>query len=301
MRLIVPGSSEFPPLPETVDPTVVRLWAIGEDLRALGPMVAIVGTRRPTPYGLDIAARLAADLARAGICVVSGMALGVDAAAHEGALRAGGRTLAVLGSGADVRYPADNAGLYARIVGGGAVVSELPPGSDPRREHFPLRNRIIAALSLGVVFVQGRAGRSGAMGTASRAHELDREVLAVPGDVRAAMSSGPHAVLREGWGSICTDANDVLSVLAPELGWAVEGRHALVIPPGLSPERRSALAALGDGPATASVLAARAGLDLAIMRSALSGLELAGLVTRDIAGVFTATASKDRARDDRRP
>jgi DNA processing protein len=256
------------------------LWAIGVDVAHLGPAVGIVGTRRATPYGLDIAGRLARELASAGICVVSGLALGIDAAAHEGALRAGGVTVAVLGSGVDVPYPIDNAALYRRIATNGAILAEVPPGADPRKEHFPSRNRIIAGLSHVLVFVQGRAGRSGAFGTASRAHELDRDVMVVPGDVRAVMSSGPHAILKEGWGHPCTCAQDVLDMLGETLNWEKPRDDARAIPPTLPESQRLILTALDEGPGSAGVLASVAGLDARGTVLALANLELSGLVRR---------------------
>jgi len=279
-RVLRRGESGYPPM--LVDPrlNVDPLWAIGVDLADLGPSVGIVGTRRATPYGLDVSGRLARDLASAGICVVSGLALGIDAAAHEGALRAGGLTVAVLGSGVDVPYPMDNARLYRRIVETGAILAEVPPGADPRKEHFPSRNRIIAGLSHALVFVQGRAGRSGAFGTAMRAHELDRDVMVVPGDVRATMSSGPHAILKEGWGHPCTSAQDVLDMLGETLNWDKPREEARAIPPTLPEPQRRVLAALEEGPGSMDLLASVTGLDPRELVLALADLELAGFVRR---------------------
>ena len=159
--------------------------------------IAIVGSRRASPYGRHVAAELAAALAQRGFTIVSGMALGADAAAHEGCLHAGGRTIAVLGSGIDVIYPPEHADLYERIAAAGAVISEMPPGVPPARNNFPARNRIISGLALGVVVVEAPE-KSGALITASHALEQGREVFAVPGSVNSAQSRGSHQLLRDG-------------------------------------------------------------------------------------------------------
>jgi DNA processing protein len=175
------------------------------------PAIAIVGSRSASPYGRHVAAELAAGLARRGLLVVSGMALGADAAAHEGCLRAGGRTIAVLGSGIDVVYPAEHGDLYERIAAQGAVISEAPPGAPPTRSSFPVRNRIISGLSLGVVVVEA-SEKSGALITADHALEQGREVFAVPGSVNSAQSRGSHRLLRDG-AKLVESVDDILEDL----------------------------------------------------------------------------------------
>ncbi len=226
-RRLVPGDGEFPPVLATIDPPVRQLWALGEQLDALGPPVAIIGARGPTSYGLDVAQKLAAELASLGICVVSGMARGIDAAAHEGALSVGGKTIAVLGTGVDRPYPMVNRPLYRRIIGSGAVISELPPGAGARKHHFKARNRIIAALSLGTILVQSRGERSGAMTTIKACQDYGRDVLAVPGDVRSELSTGPHQLLRDG-AALCANAADVLETLSQRLAEAGMSRFGLL-------------------------------------------------------------------------
>jgi len=159
--------------------------------------IAIVGAREATPYGLGCAERLAADLAARGITIISGLARGIDSAAHRGALRAGGRTIAVLGSGVDVIYPPENRRLALEVAEGGAVVSQFPLGTPPLAGYFPARNRVIAGLSLGVVVVEA-AEKSGSLITAGLAGELGREVMAVPGPLTSLMSRGAHRLIQDG-------------------------------------------------------------------------------------------------------
>ena len=159
--------------------------------------IAIVGAREATPYGVGCAERLAEDLAARGITIISGLARGIDSAAHRGALRAGGRTIAVLGSGVDVIYPPENRRLALQVAEGGAVVSQFPLGTPPLAGYFPARNRVIAGLSLGVVVVEA-AEKSGSLITAGHAGELGREVMAVPGPLTSLMSRGAHRLIQDG-------------------------------------------------------------------------------------------------------
>lgn len=246
-----------------------------------GPRVAIVGSRRPTPYGEAVAERLAADLAAAGTVVVSGLARGIDAAAHRGALDAGGVTVAVLGTGVDVVYPAENAALAAELLErGGALVSEFADGTPPRRGHFPKRNWTMAALSDAVVVVEAAEG-SGALITAEAALALDREVMAVPGSVFSPLSVGTHQLLRDG-AALVQNARDVLAVL---------GRAGEVLDDPLRPPGRLGLSGKGgrDGllahlsdtlPVTAAGLAAKLGLGFAEALARLTALELEGSAER---------------------
>jgi DNA processing protein len=177
-----------------------------------GPRAAIVGSRRPSPYGEAVAEQLAADLAAAGVIVVSGLALGIDAAAHRGALNGGGTTIAVMGTGVDLVYPAAHAALAEQIVaGGGALVSQFPDGTLPRRHNFPARNLTMAALSDVVVVVEAAEG-SGALITATAALELGKDVMAVPGSVFSPLSVGTHGLIRDGAGLV-QNARDVLAAL----------------------------------------------------------------------------------------
>src|SRR5712692_2271162 len=179
-------------------PEVAALRTRGRWPPPEGPRAAIVGSRRPSPYGEAVAEQLGADLARAGVIVISGLALGIDAAAHRGALIGGGVTVAVMGTGVDIVYPAAHARLAEEILAaGGAVVSQFPNGSSPRRQNFPARNHTMAALSDVVVVVEAVQG-SGALITAEAALELHKEVMAVPGSIFSPLSVGTHGLIRDG-------------------------------------------------------------------------------------------------------
>jgi len=248
-----------------------------------GRSVAVVGARRASRYGLEVAHRLGRDLALAGACVVSGLALGVDAAAHEGAVEAGGQTVAVLGGGADVPYPAGKRPLYDRILAAeGLVISEMPPGFRAFRWSFPARNRIIAALCSVTVVVEA-AERSGSLITADLAGGCGREVGAVPGRVTAPMSVGTNALLADG-AHVVRDAADVLGLLdelAPA-GLAPAARAASRA--GLEPRLRTLLEAVASGQDTLEAVSDGPGARSAL--SGLSELELLGLLRRRPGGRY---------------
>lgn len=201
-------------LGEIFDPPLV-LFQRGSLIDADENAIAIVGTRRATPYGIRMAERLARDLASRGMTIVSGMAEGIDTAAHRGALAAGGRTIAVLGCGVDVVYPESNRTLMEEIAANGAVLSQFSMGMKPMKGNFPIRNRIISGMSLGTVVVQAPA-RSGALITAHTAVEQGREVFAVPGEVGAPNAEGPHQLIREG-AKLIENAEDILLELNIEV------------------------------------------------------------------------------------
>jgi DNA processing protein len=237
--------------------------------------VAVVGSRRPSAASLLLARRLGRDLARAGLVVVSGLALGIDAAAHEGALEGEGQTVAVLGAGADVVYPRRNGELRARIVRTGCLVSELPPGTPPLARHFPLRNRIISGLSLAVVVVEA-AERSGSLITARMALEQGRDVLAVPGSVVSGCHQGCHALIKDGAGLVET-ASDVLEAL----GWTTPRV------PGASRPVAGLLGSMRPGVSMSlDDIAAEAGRPAGELLAELGTLEVAGRVARIGGGLF---------------
>ncbi len=214
VELVTIGDPRYPQLlREIFDPPIV-LFARGrvELLKSLS--LGVVGTRRPTPYGVAVAERLSADLAHASLTIVSGMARGIDASAHKGALGAGGDTVAVLGCGVDVVYPAENRKLYAEIATKGLIVSEFPMGSTAFPQNFPIRNRIVSGLSVGVLVVEG-AQYSGSAITAKLAMDQGREVFAVPGNITSKLSWGPNLLIKQG-AKIVQDWNDVIVELPAE-------------------------------------------------------------------------------------
>lgn len=245
------------------DPPPV-LWVRGT-LPAAGPAVAIVGSRAATPHGLEMAFDLARGLARAGVVVVSGLARGIDSAAHRGALRGEGPTLAVLGSGPDVMYPPEHGDLAAAICRSGALVAELPPGTPPRAWHFPRRNRIIAGLAQAVVVVEA-ATDSGSLITAACALEQNRTVMAVPGGVLGGHNRGAHGLLRDG-ARMVESVEDVLEELrldARGLAESAAEPPSDAILGAMVPGERYELAALCEASRqdTARVLARLAELEL---------------------------------------
>jgi DNA processing protein len=269
------GLREVPDAPEALH---VRGRLRDDDALA----VAIVGARRATFYGIDVAERLAADLAARGVTVVSGLARGIDAAAHRGALRVGGRTIAVLGSGADVIYPPEHRTLAAEVAEHGALVSQFAPGTPPLPQNFPARNRVIAALSLAVVVVEA-AERSGSLITARVAAELGREVLAVPGRITTPESRGANRLIQDG-AAVAMGWEDVIAVL-PER-W-----KRRVAPAGRGPAAADEvpaaahplLALLSEEPVDIDLVIERSGLGAGPVSAALLELELAGRV-RQIEG-----------------
>ncbi|KKS95395.1 MAG: protecting protein DprA, DNA processing protein [Candidatus Gottesmanbacteria bacterium GW2011_GWA2_43_14] len=200
-------------LREIADPPQ-RLYCLGcrEILEGLSrKVVAVVGTRKMTAYGKQSAVSIVSGLAASGVTVVSGLALGIDAVAHQTQLEAGGRTLAVLGCGVDVIYPPQNSGLYHKMIDRGLIISEFPPGVKPRPEYFPRRNRLISGLSQAVVVIEGQL-KSGSLITAKLALDQGREVMAVPGPINAANSRGPAYLIKNG-AVVVESALDIIEAL----------------------------------------------------------------------------------------
>lgn len=258
------------------------LWVRGdlrvEDDRA----VAIVGTRRASDYGRRVAHAFAFELARRGYTVVSGLAYGIDAAAHRGALEAGGRTIAVLGSGVDRVYPARHAGLAAEIARGrGAVLSEFPLGTAPDAPHFPRRNRIVSGLALGTLVAEAHA-RGGALLTAWMAAEQNRAVFAVPAPLGGGVGEGTNLLVRKGYATLVTSVEDLLEEIEPQLAPAPVEAVAAPVPDLAGPER-ALFDALAAEPVGLDTLCARTGLDASTALVYLLGLEFKGLV-RQMAG-----------------
>jgi len=266
------------------DPPPV-LWARGHFESLHHPAVAIVGSRAGSAYALAVAERLAADLASRGVVIVSGLARGVDSAAHRGALAASGRTVAVLGCGADVVYPAEHRALAAEVVSNGAIVSELEPGTAPRAHFFPRRNRIISGLVRAVVIVEA-GEKSGSLITARSALEQGREVLAVPGNVLNDRNRGGHALLRDG-AKIVESADDIFEEIAMPVPAAPARRLEPEVKPGAIGAEDPVLASLPAGEACdLDGISERSGLTTARLLSRLLDLELRGRVRRLGGGRF---------------
>jgi DNA processing protein len=256
------------------DPPPV-LYLRGELFGSDTDAVAVVGSRAATGYGRAVASSLARELAARGITVVSGLARGIDSSAHKGALEGGGRTVAVLGSGLDRIYPAENRPLAARLSAAGALVTEFPFGSRPEAWHFPLRNRIISGLSRGVVVVEA-ASRSGALITGRLALEQGREVFAVPGNISSPVSEGPNSLLSDG-ATLVSGVEDILNEF-PDLAGREPAR--LQHPGPLSEEEKTLLSHIGNEPVAADELIRRTSLPSSRTLSLLTSLELKGLVDR---------------------
>lgn len=290
MALVLREDAQYPPLLRQIAHPPHLLYVYGEtDLTDRFP-VAVVGTRRASAYGLTHTREIAAELAQTGVCIVSGLALGIDAAAHTGALDGGGRTVAVLGSALDKPYPQENEPLMRRILeSGGSVVSEYAPGTPPSRYSFLQRNRIIAGMCLGTLVTEGPR-RSGALNTATRTLENGREVFALPGNVDSPGAQLPNMLISEG-ARLVTGAADILSALVIEPKDAPKDAQAAVapmeapaerkphIPGGLDETQRAICAALLAGEADFDALCAVSGLESDELGALLIEMEMDGLVT----------------------
>ncbi|QEH33921.1 hypothetical protein OJF2_24530 [Aquisphaera giovannonii] len=280
--LIARGSPDYPAILDEIPDPPALLYARGRLEPRDHLAIAIVGSRHCTPYGMRVAERLAASLARTGFTVVSGLARGIDAAAHRGALKAGGRTIAVLGSGLATIYPPEHEDLAGQVAAAGALMTELPMRQGPLAGLFPQRNRIISGLCLGVVVVEA-APRSGSLSTAKHAAEQNREVFAVPGPVDSLASRGCHRLIRDG-ARLVETVDDILEELGPlarEVRTAPDEpsvRHPAEL--ALSDQERSLLGHLDNTPIGVDELIARTRLTASQVMATLSVLELRRMVKR---------------------
>jgi DNA processing protein len=280
---------DYPALLRRIASPPLLLFVAGNPASLWHPSVAVVGSRMPSAGGRDNAHEFAHALATSGLAVTSGLAAGIDTAAHEGAIAAGGLTVAVLGTGPDVPYPRANAGLHRRIIEhDGAIVSEHPPGTQPKREHFPARNRLLAGLSLGTLVIEA-AERSGALITARLAADCGRDVFAVPGSIHNLLARGCHRLIRDGAGLV-ERADEVIAAIGPlaaELADALRGRLATPtsVPARVAadaipdhPDYQRLWLALGHDPTGMDRLVSRSGLTAAELSSMLLVMELEGRV-----------------------
>ncbi len=279
----------YPSLLKRIDAPPPVLFMTGSLATVDDWSVAVVGTRRATAYGRECALRLASDLARAGVTVVSGLARGIDAVAHEAAISAGGRTLAVLGNGLDRIYPPEHRQLASRVVDHGALLTEQPLGAQPEARNFPARNRIISGLSLAVVVVEGD-WTSGAVITAKQALEQGREVFAVPGSILSPSSEGPNRLIREGATPILS-AEDLLEAL--NLSKAAQQSAARQVLP-TDPVETRLYDLLSSEPQHVDELRRAAGLPINVVTSTLALMELKGLV-RQVGGMQYVVAREASA------
>lgn len=275
-RRIPYTAEEYPRLLTQTSGFPAMLFVQGQLQKKDELSIAVVGTRKCTPYGLNMARRVAEGLAHRGFTIVSGMAVGIDAEAHRGALEAGKRTIALMASGPDITYPRQHKELRGRIAASGAVITEFAFGTPPTRERFPARNRLISGLSLGTVVVEAPS-KSGALITARHAGEQGRDVFAVPGDVTRAESRGAHALIKDG-AMLVETAEDVVEGLGMMLHEMPERRR--VPTEDLPAEEKTVLEALSAQPTHLDEIISRCKLPASKVTSSLMILEMKGLVRR---------------------
>ncbi len=291
IRVVTLADRDYPPLLREIPDPPPLLFVRGDPAAVGSFPLAVVGSRQPTRYGREMAHRLAGDLARRGLTVVSGLAFGIDAAAHEGAIAAGGKTVAVLGSGLERIYPAEHTPLARRILEMGALFSEFEPEAAPEAWRFPVRNRVISGLSLGCVVVEAGA-RSGALITARLAADQGREVFAVPGSVQSPRSAGTHGLIKQG-AKLVENIEDILDELGfpgqkEGAGPPVSGLRTAEAAEPLSPEESEVLQALGPYPLHIDELGRSLGKDPGTLSALLLQLEIKGLALSQPGKYYTA-------------
>ena len=290
-HLLTCDDEDFPALLQRTSGAPAALFVAGDPTMLWRPQLAIVGSRNPTAAGRENAAAFATALAQAGLTITSGLADGVDAAAHGAALHTPAGTIAVVGTGPDRVYPAKHKALARQVVEHGALVSEFPPGTGPKREHFPRRNRVIAGLSLGTLVVEASV-QSGALITARLAAEAGREVFALPGSIHNPLARGCHRLIRQGAALVETtdEVLEALASVAAQLADALRARleapvaaapraHPIAASPLGDPDYARLWDALGHDPAGIDQLAARTGLTVDALSSMLLLMELEGRVS----------------------
>jgi DNA processing protein len=288
-HLMTLDSPHYPPLLKDISDPPLVLYVWGELDSFTGVPLAIVGSRRATPYGIDVCQRLSTELAERGATIVSGLARGIDAVAHRATLDAGGRTIAVLGSGLDVIYPREHVPLAAKIAETASVVSELPLGSRPLPGHFPMRNRIVSGMAVGTIVIEA-AERSGSLISARLAVEENREVFAVPGPITSPTSDGVHGLIQDG-AKLVRRAEDVVEELRPSIREQLSSSTRAVQSPAKlvenleGDERRVVEVLLLEGAVETDRLVALAQIPTDRLIAALVGLEIRGFV-RSFPGGF---------------
>lgn len=288
VRIVSSGDPGYPASWETLPDAPAVIYVRGEALPSDSLAVAIVGSRHATQYGIREAARISRDLARAGVTIVSGMARGIDAAAHRGALEVGGRTIAILGGGMGHIYPPEHLELAKEIAAAGAVITEFPPQAQPRGPMFPQRNRLISGLSLGVLVVEA-ADRSGSIITARHAGEQGREVFALPGPTTSRVSRGCHQLIRDG-AQLVTSADHILEALGPTFSTITTKDGHQLRQPGellLNDQERLVLESIHEEATSIDHITRCSGLSIQRVLSTISVLEMRHLVRR-LSGQYVA-------------
>jgi DNA processing protein len=275
-RLITFWDDEYPELLKQIYDPPAFFFIKGQLVKEDKNAIAIVGTRRPTHYGKLVTEKITTELAQRGLTIVSGLAYGIDTLAHTHALQTGGRTIAVLGSGVDVIYPSENRRLAAKIETRGALISEFPMGTEPEKNNFPRRNRIIGGLSLGTLVIEAGT-KSGALITATMAIEQNREVFAVPGNIDSPKSIGTNELLKQG-AKLVMSAQDILDELYPNFDHLHETRQLSIDDADLNDDEKKLLNLLSHEPQHIDALAQNAGRSTSQVLSLLLSLELKNLV-----------------------
>lgn len=295
-REITPRDEEWPSQLNQIGPLGVpkRLYLEGNPLTLDSQTIAVVGTRRPTAAGVEAAEKLTRGLVEAGFSIVSGLAVGIDAVAHRTAIRCGGYTVGVLGCGLDVLYPKRNKALRDEISSTGTLITEYPNGTQPLPHHFPLRNRIVAGLSRGVLVIEG-SFKSGALITARLALDANRSVWAVPGSIRNSMSTGPNELIRTGQAALVTDLNHLFEEIAPSLVWQEEA-GPVTATPDIKDDEFAVLSVLDDMPLSMDRIVRLSHRPMGVVALALSRLEVRGMVLRRGSG-YEVTTSGARIRN----
>jgi len=273
-RVVTFRDADYPSMLRQTEDAPVFLYVKGSIQEEDKFAIAIVGSRKLSPYGRLVTERLSSELSRSGFTIVSGMARGIDTVAHTNSITSGGRTIAVLGSGIDRAYPPENRGLMERITASGYVASEFPCGTEPNKENFPRRNRLISGLSMGVVVVEAAAG-SGALITAGSALEQNREVFAVPGNITSPNSAGTNELIKKG-AKLIQKSDDIIEELAPMLRGYVKTREKLKV--DVTEEEKKLCDILSGEPVHIDTLSRELSLSPAAALATLLGLEIKGIV-----------------------
>ncbi len=282
INVISLDNPSYPEMLREIDDAPVVLYLKGEVQPHDKYAIAVVGSRKLTHYGASIAENISEELASMGFTIISGMARGIDSLSHKGALKVGGRTIAVLGSGIDIPYPPENKTLLDKVVHSGCVMSEFPPGTPPEKENFPRRNRLISGLSLGVLVIEASAD-SGALITARYAMEQGREVFAVPGNVTSSHSSGTNDLIKKG-AILARNAEDIVEELAPVLKGFIRSRDKVKIE--VTDEEKNLCSLLSGEPKQIDDISRECGLPASKVLGILLGLELKGAVRQIIGKRF---------------